>query len=70
MASAQLDDARIAWQQREDKAREQEQAIIALLKQHNAAAREDKMNGELVLRLRYRDGGVYSKRIEVLMDVK
>jgi hypothetical protein len=59
------------WQQRADKAREQELAVLAILnvlKKHCVAAREDKTNGEVVLRIRYRDGGVRNSRIEVCID--
>ena len=68
--SLSLDDARIAWQQRDARALEQEQAVMLLAKKHNAAAREDKLNGEIVLRFRYKDGGVMSKRVEVHIDEK
>lgn len=58
-------DAKTAWQQRDDKAREQEQAVLTLAKKHNAAAREDRLCGEVVLRFRYKDGGIIGKEVEV-----
>src|ERR1700690_515061 len=65
-----LGDARSIWQQREDKAREQEQAVLAIVKRHCDAAREDKLNGKVVFEFRYKDGGIMSKEVAVHVQEK
>lgn len=60
-----MTDARTIWDQREAKDREQEAAVVAVVKKHNAKAREDRITGEVVIRLVYKEGGVIKKRVEV-----
>ncbi len=70
MQATQASDARQAWQQRDDKARDQEQAVLALAKSRNAIARDQRLNGEVVIRLFYKDGGVMRKKVETHEEVK
>jgi hypothetical protein len=64
-----LGDAKSIWNGRDAKEREQEALLVELVKRHNATARETKMSGDLVLRIKYKDGGVVKPtKVEVHVE--
>ena len=65
MSQTALGDAKQAWANRDEKSQEQERSLLARVREHNAAARADKMSGEIVFRVRYKDGGIISKEAPV-----
>lgn len=61
-------DAKTVWQRRSEAAAEQERTLLAKIKEHNAEAREQRLNGEMVFRVWYKDGGIVKRRTEVFID--